>query len=242
MKLSKVLALLCMALTATLFSCSGEDGERGVAGSDGAPGTPGQPGAAGVNCWDLNGNGQEDEDEDLNKDGEFNALDCQGADGDDGQPGDPGADGNAEVYTVTFKGIANGFNSYSQDMNELDGIVENFSEWAFLGYVSKGSQLFPVPGAIEKGPNTDTFFYTLFFVTDSEDPKLGPRATLNHYELDFQSGYNPTSDDVDDFIVVAIKSNVVNSSKSAQVGIEAELKAAGVDTSDYYAVMDYFGL
>ncbi len=51
------------------------------------------PGADGLNCWDANGNGQGDADEDINGDGAFNALDCQGADGGDGADGAAGTTG-----------------------------------------------------------------------------------------------------------------------------------------------------
>jgi len=62
-------------------------------------GQPGAPGADGINCWDLNGNGEDDPEEDANGDGEWNALDCQGPAGEDGaqgsqgQPGPPGQNG-----------------------------------------------------------------------------------------------------------------------------------------------------
>lgn len=71
-------------------------GEPGAQGEQGAPGVPGEqgpagePGADGLSCWDLNGDGVADPAEDINGDGDFNALDCQGADGLDGQPGEPG--------------------------------------------------------------------------------------------------------------------------------------------------------
>jgi len=56
-------------------------------------------GSNGINCWDLNGNGINDPIEDINGDGAWNALDCQGVDGAPGAPGtqgpqgDPGAQG-----------------------------------------------------------------------------------------------------------------------------------------------------
>jgi len=56
---------------------------------DGGAGQP-VPGADGLNCWDLNGNGVGDPEEDINGDGVFDAADCQGA---EGQPGADGQDG-----------------------------------------------------------------------------------------------------------------------------------------------------
>ena len=37
--------------------------------------------SSGVNCWDLNGNGEDDPAEDVNGDGIFDTADCQGAPG-----------------------------------------------------------------------------------------------------------------------------------------------------------------
>ncbi|RDY59970.1 hypothetical protein DX873_11530 [Flagellimonas nanhaiensis] len=71
-----------MALT--MVSCSGEDGLDGKNGDSGAPGTPGTNGDDGLACWDLNGNGVGDVPEDVNDDGNFDALDCQGTEGLDG--------------------------------------------------------------------------------------------------------------------------------------------------------------
>ena len=71
----------------------------GPEGPAGASGVDGQDGADGVNCWDLNGNGLEDAEEDVNGDGQVDVLDCQGVagaaglDGQDGQDGQDGEDG-----------------------------------------------------------------------------------------------------------------------------------------------------
>lgn len=59
------------------------------AGGDQPPPQP-LPGADGINCWDLNGNDVDDPEEDVNGDGSFDALDCQGP---QGVPGEPGAQG-----------------------------------------------------------------------------------------------------------------------------------------------------
>ncbi len=58
----------------------------------GAP-VPGADGADGLNCWDLNGNGEADAAEDVNGDGQFTALDCQGLPGSAGPDGAPGPQG-----------------------------------------------------------------------------------------------------------------------------------------------------
>lgn len=63
-----------------------------------AQGKPGPPGAPGIDCWDLNGNGSNDPEEDVNGDGVWDAHDCQGPAGEPGQagqsmPGSPGPQG-----------------------------------------------------------------------------------------------------------------------------------------------------
>ena len=50
-----------------------------------------QDGLDGLNCWDLNGDGINDEEEDTSGDGQWTAADCRGADGEDGNNG---LDGN----------------------------------------------------------------------------------------------------------------------------------------------------
>jgi len=55
-----------------------------------APGAPGEPG---LDCWDLNDNGVEDAEEDVNGDGVWDALDCQGPQGPQGPEGPEGSAG-----------------------------------------------------------------------------------------------------------------------------------------------------
>ena len=62
----------------------GSTGPQGPAGSQGASGTPvsiGLQGDPGLHCWDLNGSGTTDPEEDVNGDGLVNVLDCQGPEG-----------------------------------------------------------------------------------------------------------------------------------------------------------------
>lgn len=56
--------------------------------------TAGRDGNDGLSCWDLNGNGVSDLQEDINQDGVWNALDCQGPAGPPGEDGLDGPDGN----------------------------------------------------------------------------------------------------------------------------------------------------
>jgi hypothetical protein len=51
------------------------------------------PGPAGINCWDTDGDGIQDPGEDMNSDGFWNALDCQGLAGPQGPAGATGPAG-----------------------------------------------------------------------------------------------------------------------------------------------------
>jgi len=63
----------------------GPQGERGPSGAigpmgpEGPRGPSGDDGRDGLHCWDLNGNGIGDKDEDTNGDGGYSAEDCQGS-------------------------------------------------------------------------------------------------------------------------------------------------------------------
>ncbi len=103
----KVLGMALLGMSIIMASCKGDQGEIGPTGPTGptGQGTPGAPGADGLACWDLNGNGAEDEAEDINQDGMFDALDCAGNDGADGQDGSDKP--NMEFY------FQNGYNGYT---------------------------------------------------------------------------------------------------------------------------------
>ena len=66
-------------LALAIAGCEGDDGAPGADGADGVDGVngvDGVDGASGVACWDLNGNGVGDPEEDLNGDGVVDVLDC----------------------------------------------------------------------------------------------------------------------------------------------------------------------
>ena len=63
--------LVAVTLTLGLAGCDGDDGAAGAAGTPGAAGPAGTDGLA---CWDLNGNGVGDPEEDINGDGVFDTA------------------------------------------------------------------------------------------------------------------------------------------------------------------------
>jgi hypothetical protein len=72
---------------------TGAQGTNGITGSTGPSGANGATGPAGIHCWDLNSNGTNDPAEDINGDGNFDALDCAGAIGAAGPAGATGPSG-----------------------------------------------------------------------------------------------------------------------------------------------------
>lgn len=84
--------LLASLLTVLAGGCpqgieAGADEFDLIPGPQGERGQPGEPGQPGLNCWDVNGNGVADPNEDVNLDGAFDARDCRGEDGGDGRNG-----------------------------------------------------------------------------------------------------------------------------------------------------------
>jgi len=59
----------------------GPQGPQGNPGIQGPQGIQGPIGPKGIDCWDLNGNGINDPEEDVNDDGLWNAEDCKGPEG-----------------------------------------------------------------------------------------------------------------------------------------------------------------
>lgn len=78
----------------------GPAGPQGLQGETGPQGPKGDKGNNGLNCWDLNGNDIADPIEDINGDGQFDALDCKGAKGDKGDPGPQGTPGLPGLITL----------------------------------------------------------------------------------------------------------------------------------------------
>jgi hypothetical protein len=100
----------------------GPAGAQGPAGDQGATGADGEQGAPGTACWDLNGNGVADPEEDINGDGVASVLDCKGPRGADGETGATGATGLAGPA-----GVAN----YQCPANSPFAMREPWDGWGF---------------------------------------------------------------------------------------------------------------
>jgi hypothetical protein len=92
------LALSCSGKTENAVTSPGEDGAAGEGGEEGAPGEDGAPGVDGedgLDCWDTNGDGEPNPEEDINGDGVVDVEDCRG---------EGGAGGGATLWgDITFR-------------------------------------------------------------------------------------------------------------------------------------------
>ncbi len=300
-----------MALSIGFMACSGEDGMDGDPGIQGTPGTPGKAGnngdngSDGVNCWDTNGDGDNQDSEDINGDGEFNGLDCQGDNGDDGNPGNDGEDG-IDCWDLNRDGIGNlppenqegnEAEVYSEDING-DGVVDALDcrgeqgeqgeqgdqgeqgnanviqyDWDLSNYGMDSGFDFNILDEMDISEQDLPNYTFLFYLVEAEDNLVFPVPAIiyivNGYRFvrvvyveepnninevgDVFCSFSTLSDETaynalpfghfSSFRVVAIEvSTVINKNGNSSGDVMAHLKAAGVDTSDYHAVMAYFGL
>ena len=245
MKLQRLFMLGCMVLAMGLItSCSGEDGTNGTNGADGADGATGPAGAAGADgadgadgiaCWDLNGNGVGDFEEDINGDEFIDALDCQGADGADG------ADGNANVRRLIFdvSDVLGGTNPVILDnvnifplLGELS--TETLETHAVLAYAKTVFDTYvPLPGSYSDQAN----LFNFGIVYSAE------RIFIN--EFTFQGW---TTDFAEIHLVLIEQSSVSGGDgggmnvKAHTNNIKASFKAAQVDINNYHEVVKYLGI
>ena len=166
-------------------------------------------------------------------------VSCTGDDGETGPQGPAGIDGidgkdgnaNVQAFSIDVSGWEGGSNMIFNIPNQLDK-----SKYTFLFYLktSVGGYVFPVPGAsLEGGFNT-----TLFYLAEEED-QLGDASILFFDSVD-GTPFNMPPNVFSEVLIVAIE--ISTSSKNGNADVLSELKAAGVDTSDYHAVTTYFGL
>jgi hypothetical protein len=152
MKISKLFGIGLLTISVSLTSCS--DGEDGA------------PGLSGISCWDTNGDGINDAEEDINQDGEFNALDCQGLNGQDGEDGMDGSDGEGFDEMSQFGSI-----SLNLSGTRPDG--EAFEDSAVFKFAGLDGGFFDDGGntiLIEEGQDFIAYSFGIFrFLTAPDD-------------------------------------------------------------------------
>lgn len=108
----------------SLCNAGGGMGPTGPIGPAGPAGTNGTNGTNGISCWDLNGNGANDPAEDVNTDGNWDALDCQGA---PGAAGPTGAAGPAGAQGPTGANGVNGISCWDANGNGVNDPAEDIN-------------------------------------------------------------------------------------------------------------------
>ena len=153
----------------------------------------------------------------------------QGVPGEQGEPGEPGEDGNANVrrFNISLEGYS-GSTFNIPFPNEVT--AEDIDNSAFFFYVVRNDLKYPVPGL---GPG-GIFYVRVYFSVVENGIYLEFEDIPNFDAQVVSEGY------LQELILIVAEANVVG--KSSQESVMSQLKAAGVDTSDYYAVAEYFGL
>lgn len=144
-----------------------------------------------------------------------------GKDGVDGQQGIPGEDGNANVKTYVFENVAltTGNNNVFLLPELTEDIVDN---GVVLGYVSNMEDAwYPMP-YLDFGESVALYYVTV--------GSLALSSTIDSQELNFK------------FVLIGGSSGTggKKSGEEARTAIYDELETAGVDISDYNAVVNYY--
>ena len=152
----------------------------------------------------------------------------EGAVGQDGEDGEDGEDGNANVITSAW--IPSEFpeeESFTYFLvDDARFTNELVSEAAILAYgMDTTGAVAPLPVS----SNNQSYSYVVY-----------PQFLQIGFFARSVDGTNEIFDILSAFRYVIIPSTI--SGKSNNPNILTQLKSAGVDTNDYYAVMDYFGL
>jgi len=138
-----------------------------------------------------------------------------GVNGTNGTDGTDGEDGNANVQVLTYDLSMASSSFHEQAVPEIT--QEVLANDVILGYVSA------------PGPNSANTTYPLPAIADNLPINIAVAISEGFYSLDFvASNGGPAS--------------IIEGELDTKEAILSELKNAGVDISDYYAVMGYFHL
>lgn len=157
-----------------------------------------------------------------------------GATGPAGANGTNGEDGNANVNTFVFDLSLKSGASIPSDLPELtQEVIDND---LIIGYLQNGvsTTYFPIPAGV--WPNGTGGFYDI-----AVDIAVG-KYWVNFYEVGTQNLMSVVGDELGKLKIVIAESTSTTTGKTSKESIRSELKSAGVDINDYFAVMDYFGL
>ncbi len=170
-------------------------------------------------------------------------VSCSGEDGIDGMDGvtgpagvngENGEDGNANIKTYVFDLSAESGSSIPSDLAELtQEVVDND---LVIGYLQNGisATYYPIPASV--WPNGTGGFYDI-----AVDIAVG-KYWINFYEVGTQTLMAVTGPELGKLKIIVAESSITTTGKTSKGSLLSQLKSAGVDSNDYYAVMDYFGL
>lgn len=229
-------AILIFAITITSCSKDGDIGPIGPQGEQGIQGIQGDQGPAGEDGEDGEGigvPGPQGEQGPAGENGTDGTNGMDGTNGTDGTNGEDGEDGNANVATYTYDLSSESGSTIVVTAPVLtQEVIDND---LILGYLLKGGTTYtPIPAPIYA-----------FGLNDNSD--IAVEINLNRYwmyfyEVGTENFKSVSAGQLDELKLVVIESNSTTSGKSSKENMVSRLKSAGVDTNDYYAVMDYFGL
>ncbi|WP_299800792.1 hypothetical protein [uncultured Maribacter sp.] len=226
-------AIIIFAITLTSCSKDGDIGPIGPQGEQGIQGEDGEQGPAGEDGEALGVPGPQGEQGETGATGPAGEDGTNGTNGTNGTDGTNGEDGNANVATYTYDISSESGATIPVTATALSQeVIDND---LILGYLSKDSSVYtPIPApiyAFELGDNSDIAveislnrYWMFFYEVGTENLKSVTAGQLNELKL------------------IIVESNSTTSGKSSKENTLANLKYAGIDTSDYYAVMDYYGL
>lgn len=257
------LALTCLlAIAVTVFSCTKEVDVNVI----------NDEGPMGLSCWDLDGSGTGEPNEDINGDGNFDALDCQSASGGNGTNGlacwdldgngvgEPNEDTNNDgMYdALDCQGEQGAQGDPGEPGTDGNANVQRF-DIAIPNSFTGPQFSFDIPIDPQELPNYAIFVYLVRIVngTTGVFPIPGDIAGDDYANFiyventgeAFISILNRSDDSPENALAPGTYSSVrivaieySSGSKNGNDSLMGELKAAGVDTNDYHAMAAYFGL
>lgn len=169
------------------------------------------------------------EDGEMGPQGPQGTQGVQGLQGDPGPQGNPGQDGNANVQTILYDVSTESGSQINLSVSQFtQSVLDND---VILWYIDVGNLVYPIPGS---GPNAQ-YVVRVY-------------AQVNTTRLSFHNwdgtSYSISAGDIDEVKIIIIESSNTTTGKSTSTKSDVfnELKQAGVDVNDYYAVLDYYGI
>ncbi len=162
-------------------------------------------------------------------DGETGPIGPAGPQGEQGEQGPQGEQGNANVQAFSFN--IGDEADYTQLPFDVSDLLDDTTNYAYLYYIEyQDNIVISMPGTLGLGNGE--------YATIANNAGSGD-IVVQFFQSD-DTAWNVPGGLFTEVMIIAIE--LSNTSKNAQESIMSELKTAGVDTADYTAVAEYFGL